>query len=148
MCVCVCVGGGGRAPGADAAPPAARAAAGTRALCAWPLLLPLPPLTSCSASMDSAVHLNGSGATWLPISLTCSATATAAPVLSAAAVEHRGGAAAALGPSGRGPQSSHTPCKAPQPWPPTSLAKGSLRMSRSVDFWYLRISRSATVPAL
>jgi hypothetical protein len=27
-------------------------------------------LTSCSASMDSAVHLKGSGATWLPISLT------------------------------------------------------------------------------
>ncbi len=28
----------------------------------------------------------------------------------------------------------------------TSLWNGSLRMSRSVDFWYLRISRSATVP--
>ncbi len=26
--------------------------------------------------------------------------------------------------------------------------KGSLRMSSSVDFWYLRISRSATVPGL
>ena len=28
----------------------------------------------------------------------------------------------------------------------TSRWKGSLRMSSSVDFWYLRISRSATVP--
>jgi hypothetical protein len=28
----------------------------------------------------------------------------------------------------------------------TSRAKGSLRISRSVDRWYLRISRSATVP--
>ena len=28
----------------------------------------------------------------------------------------------------------------------TSLAKGSLRMSSSVDRWYLRISRRATVP--
>lgn len=29
---------------------------------------------------------------------------------------------------------------------PTSLAKGSLRISKSVERWYLRISRSATVP--
>ncbi len=28
----------------------------------------------------------------------------------------------------------------------TNRWKGSLRMSRSVDFWYFRISRSATVP--
>lgn len=30
----------------------------------------------------------------------------------------------------------------------TRRANGSLRSSRSVDFWYLRISRSATVPGL
>ena len=30
----------------------------------------------------------------------------------------------------------------------TSLWNGSLRMSSSVDFWYLRISRRATVPGL
>jgi len=30
----------------------------------------------------------------------------------------------------------------------TNLWKGSLRMRSSVDFWYLRISRSATVPGL
>jgi histone H3 len=30
----------------------------------------------------------------------------------------------------------------------TSRWKGSLRMSSSVDFWYRRISRSATVPGL
>ncbi len=33
-------------------------------------------------------------------------------------------------------------------WSRTSRAKGSLRMSNSVDFWYLRISRKATVPGL
>jgi hypothetical protein len=32
--------------------------------------------------------------------------------------------------------------------PPTRREKGSLRMSRSVDFWYLRISISARVPGL
>ncbi len=45
------------------------------------------------------------------------------------------------------------PCKRMLAWrlwgnsrPLTSLEKGNLRISSSVDFWYLRISLRATVP--
>ena len=104
---------------------------------------PSPPpflclLTSCRASRASAVHRKGSGATPLVISR---AWGSGRNKKNRACEEGRAWSLSLQ---------ARTRALPPPPYSLkrflTSRAKGSLRMSSSVDRWYLRISRRATVP--
>ena len=111
-------------------------------------------VASCSASMPSTVQRNGSGATLLVISLAWwqqrgRGTAGRARVIGRVACQgsthHPLGRAVPLQLNSIAKHSEHRN-RPPTQLPLTSRAKGSLRISRLVLRWYLRISRSATVP--